>query len=56
MSATSASEYREDLTPEGFAARTAFLATAEGGGATILGGCCGVFPEHIEALAERVSR
>jgi S-methylmethionine-dependent homocysteine/selenocysteine methylase len=42
------SEYRVDLTPE------KYLAEAEKwvqSGASIVGGCCGVFPEHIKALS-----
>lgn len=42
------SEYREDLSPERYANICAAWASH---GSKILGGCCGVFPEHIEAVA-----
>jgi len=42
------SEYREDLSPARYASICAEWA---GDGSKILGGCCGVFPEHIEAVA-----
>eukprot|EP00747_Dinoflagellata_sp_TGD_P209265 gnl/TRDRNA2_/TRDRNA2_82659_c0_seq3.p1 gnl/TRDRNA2_/TRDRNA2_82659_c0~~gnl/TRDRNA2_/TRDRNA2_82659_c0_seq3.p1 ORF type:complete len:309 (-),score=77.64 gnl/TRDRNA2_/TRDRNA2_82659_c0_seq3:132-1058(-) len=45
---TAASEYREDLTPEVYATAAAKWVSD---GSTIVGGCCGVFPEHIEAVA-----
>jgi hypothetical protein len=38
---------REDLTPEGYAR---FAAQWEAAGASILGGCCGIGPEHIAEL------
>ena len=38
---------REDLTPEGYAR---FAATWHRAGASIIGGCCGIGPEHIAAL------
>lgn len=38
---------REDLTPEGYATFAAAWAKA---GASIIGGCCGIGPEHIAAL------
>ena len=40
---------REDLTPEGYGR---FAAAWHGAGASILGGCCGIGPEHIAALRE----
>ncbi|MDF8335327.1 homocysteine S-methyltransferase family protein [Novosphingobium cyanobacteriorum] len=40
-------EIRADLTPEGYAA---FARAWASEGATIIGGCCGIGPEHIEAL------
>ena len=41
------SEIRADLTPEGYAA---FARAWSADGATIIGGCCGIGPEHIAAL------
>ncbi|WP_147159906.1 homocysteine S-methyltransferase family protein [Novosphingobium sediminis] len=38
---------REDLTPDGYGRFAAAWSTA---GASILGGCCGIGPEHIAAL------
>lgn len=43
------SEYNEDLTPHAYAH---IAQTWQQQGASIIGGCCGVFPEHIEALTE----
>jgi len=40
-------EIRADLTPAGYAA---FASAWAGAGASILGGCCGIGPEHIAAL------
>jgi len=40
---------REDLTPEGYGR---FAAAWNAAGASILGGCCGIGPEHIAALRE----
>jgi len=40
-------EYREDMTPSMYADRCSHWAR---GGSRIIGGCCGVFPEHIEAV------
>ena len=39
---------REDLTPARYAA---FAAEWVGAGASIVGGCCGITPDHIEAVA-----
>ena len=47
-------EYRTDLTPAAYAKRAEYWATEAGGGATIIGGCCGVFPEHIAAVSEQL--
>jgi len=46
------SEYRRDLTPEQYASicRSWVL-----NGCSIVGGCCGIFPEHIEAVTRAVS-
>lgn len=41
-------EYREDLSPEKFAAVAKNWVDR---GCTIIGGCCGCFPEHIQALS-----
>ncbi len=41
------SPIREDLTPEGYGR---FAAAWHDAGASILGGCCGIGPEHIAAL------
>lgn len=43
------SPIRADLTPEGYGR---FAAAWHGAGASILGGCCGIGPEHIAALRE----
>ena len=40
------------MTPEEFASATAGLVEA---GASVVGGCCGTTPEHIRALADKVS-
>jgi S-methylmethionine-dependent homocysteine/selenocysteine methylase len=40
---------REDLTPERYAA---FAREWLAAGATIVGGCCGITPQHIEALSQ----
>ena len=44
------SPIREDLTPEGY---RRFADAWRAAGASILGGCCGIGPEHIAALRER---
>lgn len=44
-------EYREDLSPEKYLARAQRWVDD---GSTIIGGCCGVFPEHIELLSARL--
>ena len=41
------SPIRADLTPEGY---KRFAAAWHAAGASILGGCCGIGPEHIAAL------
>lgn len=41
------SPIREDLSPDGYGR---FAAAWHGAGASILGGCCGIGPEHIAAL------
>ncbi len=41
---------RKDLTPEGYGA---FSAAWQAAGASILGGCCGIGPEHIALLRAR---
>lgn len=46
------SEYREDLSPERYAELCLGWATD---GSTIFGGCCGVFPEHIAAVARALA-
>ncbi len=43
-------ERREDLTSERYAE---FVGSWIGQGATIVGGCCDMYPEHIAALSER---
>ncbi len=43
------SEIRSDLDPAGY---LAWIRRWVGDGATIVGGCCGIGPEHIEAIAE----
>jgi len=40
-------EYRKELTPENYARIASSWIDS---GATIIGGCCGIFPEHIEEL------
>lgn len=47
ISGTHTDSYREDLTPEAYAD---IAKTWVDAGAEIIGGCCGVFPEHIEKL------
>ena len=42
------SEYNEQLTPEAYREQTRLWIAQ---GATIIGGCCGVFPEHIREVA-----
>jgi S-methylmethionine-dependent homocysteine/selenocysteine methylase len=39
--------YREELTPEKYGELANEWVKS---GATILGGCCGIFPEHIKCL------
>jgi S-methylmethionine-dependent homocysteine/selenocysteine methylase len=46
------SPIRADLTPEGYAR---FAAAWHAAGASILGGCCGIGPEHIAALCAGVT-
>lgn len=46
------SPIRADLTPEGYAR---FAAAWHAAGASILGGCCGIGPEHIAALGADVA-
>jgi S-methylmethionine-dependent homocysteine/selenocysteine methylase len=46
------SPIRADLTPEGYAR---FAAAWHAAGASILGGCCGIGPEHIAALRAGVT-
>ena len=41
-------EYRHDLTPEQYYDK--FVQQWIESGATIVGGCCGVFPEHIQEI------
>lgn len=48
-----ASEYRKDMTPEVYA--MAASRWAKDHGASIIGGCCGIFPEHIQALAAELA-
>jgi len=46
------SDYDEDLTPAAYA-KVAFEEWVGKSGASIVGGCCGIFPEHIEKLNEQ---
>ena len=46
-----AGEYDEDLTPEKY---TAHVRQWVSNGASVLGGCCGIFPHHIEHLRQWV--
>ena len=46
------SPIRADLTPEGYARFAAAWCAA---GASILGGCCGIGPEHIAGLRTGVT-
>ena len=48
------SDYDGDLSPAAYA-DIVMGEWVEKGGATIVGGCCGIFPEHIAELAQRVS-
>lgn len=45
-------EIRKDLTPEGY---LAFAQQWAKRGASIIGGCCGIGPEHIAALSARLT-
>lgn len=45
-------EIRKDLTPEGY---LAFAQQWAKRGASIIGGCCGIGPEHIAALSARLA-
>merc|ERR1719223_1161073 len=47
MEGTNSVEYRQDLTPQLYMEEAKEWVRL---GATIVGGCCGVFPEHINAL------
>ena len=40
-------DYRKELTPQNYASIASGWIDS---GATIIGGCCGIFPEHIEEL------
>jgi len=44
-------EYNVHLTPDTYASHTAVWVEH---GADIIGGCCGIFPEHIDAVAKRL--
>jgi len=44
-------DIREDLTPEGY---LAFARAWQAEGANIIGGCCGIGPEHIAALRQQL--
>ncbi len=44
---------RADLTPQGY---LAFAQAWRDAGASIIGGCCGIGPEHIAALAQAVTQ
>lgn len=46
-SVDSGAEYDPNLSPDAYAEQASVWSAA---GATIIGGCCGVFPEHIAAL------
>ncbi|MEM1332618.1 MAG: homocysteine S-methyltransferase family protein [Actinomycetota bacterium] len=46
-------ERRDDLTPDRYAE---FVDEWVQAGATLLGGCCDMYPEHIAALADRFGR
>lgn len=48
------SDYDVKCTPEAYA-ETVATKWVEACGATIVGGCCGIFPEHIAALSSRLS-
>ena len=48
------SEYRKDLTPEAYAQAGAGWVKKHG--ACIVGGCCGIFPEHIKALSDLIKK
>ena len=47
------SEFRDDLDPTTYCA---FISDWLDAGATIVGGCCGMTPEHITAISELVRR
>ncbi len=50
---TTLHQLRQDITPDAYADYAERWAAA---GAGIIGGCCGISPEHIERLKERLSR
>lgn len=47
-----AHEYDSSLSPDAFAIEVASWVNA---GATVVGGCCGIFPEHIQRLREALA-
>ena len=49
---TSKNEYR-DLSPADYLAQANIWIQL---GATIVGGCCGVFPEHMQAIANEIKK
>ena len=51
----SISEYRQDLTPFEYFERYA-KQWAKNETVKIVGGCCGIFPEHIKYLSSEISK
>lgn len=51
-SATSPKEFRKDISPDSYAGYAEKWADS---GATIIGGCCGIGPDHVKVLAEQMS-
>ena len=49
----STSEYRHDLTPSEYY-ETYVRKWVENENAEIVGGCCGIFPEHIEHISMKI--
>ncbi|MED5488999.1 MAG: homocysteine S-methyltransferase family protein, partial [Pseudomonadota bacterium] len=43
------SEIRDDITPARY---VEYVKTWVAAGATIIGGCCGIGPEHIKAISD----
>ena len=49
------SEYRHDLTPEEYFDKYA-RKWIDNDQASIVGGCCGIFPEHIQYISSKINQ